>query len=117
MVNIRYDVRCRRFYLIHIKVFYFPVISTAYIYSHFWSSFSQRVILAGNQRYSTPVRIYLSLHKNNNHGYAHHLVILIGKSTIFIAMRLPGFEPGLEAVSLFLVKLLPAKGRWEAPVI
>lgn len=32
-------------------------------------------------------------------------------------MRLPGIEPGLEAVSLLLVKLLPAKGCWEAPVI
>ena len=32
-------------------------------------------------------------------------------------MRLPGIEPGLEAVSLLLVKLLPPKGCWEAPVI
>jgi hypothetical protein len=29
-------------------------------------------------------------------------------------MRLPGFEPGLEAVSPFLAK---QKGCWEAPVI
>ncbi len=32
-------------------------------------------------------------------------------------VRLPGIEPGLEAVSLLLVRLLPAKGCWEAPVI
>ena len=32
-------------------------------------------------------------------------------------MRLPGFEPGLEAISLLLARLLPAKGCWEAPVI
>lgn len=40
------------------------------------------------------------------------------KSVGFIYfMRLPGFEPGLEAISRLLVKLLLAKGCWEAPVI
>ncbi len=36
---------------------------------------------------------------------------------LYVLLRLPGFEPGLEAVSLLLVRLLPAKGCWEAPVI